>query len=81
MTTYIGQIELNPYFAEHPDLEPAKVEEAWEEATRHATFALLIFAITSFISNFLLPFFVVQSYALTPDESQVSTKFPHLPKT
>jgi len=62
MTTYIGQLKLNPYFAAHPDLTPDDIENAWEDATRIGTFALLIFAITSFAANMLLPFFVTPSY-------------------
>ena len=62
MTTYIGQLEVNPIFAANPNLTPEEVEQAWEDATRKATFALLIFAITSFASNMLLPFLVVPSY-------------------
>ena len=62
MTTYIGQLEVNPIFAANPDLSPDEVDQAWEDATRKATFALLIFAITSFAANMLLPFLVVPSY-------------------
>lgn len=63
MTTYVGQIKLNPYFASHPDLTPDEVDDAWEDATRYATFALLIFAIVSFLANVILPFFVHPTYA------------------
>ncbi|KAL9127624.1 MAG: hypothetical protein Q9217_003536 [Psora testacea] len=69
-TTYIGQIKLNPYFAEHPDLTPDQVEDAWEDATRYATFALLIFAITSFLANTVLPFFVRPTYGVPPPTSE-----------
>ena len=62
MTTYIGQLEVNPIFAANPDLSSDEIEQAWEDATRKATFALLIFAITSFAANMLLPFFIVPSY-------------------
>ena len=63
ITTYIGQLHLNPYFAANPDLSDADIETAWEKATRVATFALLIFAITSFVCNLILPFMVVPSYS------------------
>ncbi|KAL8796456.1 MAG: hypothetical protein Q9195_001130 [Heterodermia aff. obscurata] len=62
ITTYIGQLHLNPYFASNPDLSEAEIDTAWEKGTRVATFALLIFAITSFICNLILPFIVVPSY-------------------
>lgn len=71
MTTYVGQIKLNPYFASHPDLTPDEVEDAWEDATRYATFALLIFAIVSFLANVILPFFVCPTYA-APSASGIS---------
>ncbi|KAA6412001.1 MAG: sucrose transporter [Lasallia pustulata] len=62
ITTYIGQIYVNPIFAENPDLSPAEIDAAWESATRVGTFALLVFAITSFVSNILLPFIIVPTY-------------------
>lgn len=62
MTTYIGQIHLNPYFEANPDLSEDEIEKAWEGATRIGTFALLIFAITSFASSLLLPILVAPRY-------------------
>ena len=70
MTTYIGQLKLNPYFAANPDLTPDQIEDAWEDATRYATFALLIFAITSFVANMLLPFFVMPTYGTPSTHSK-----------
>ena len=61
-TTYIGQIYVNPIFDEHPGLPDSDIDKAWEDATRVATFALLIYAIISFIANITLPLFVVPSY-------------------
>ncbi|KAL4957777.1 Sodium/hydrogen exchanger family-domain-containing protein [Aspergillus filifer] len=61
-TTYIGQIYVNPIFDEHPGLPESDIDKAWEDATRVATFALLIYAIISFIANITLPLFVVPSY-------------------
>lgn len=66
MTSYVGQVKLNPYFASHKDLSPEQIDEAWEDATRYATFALLLFAITSFSASTIIPFFVVRSYAESP---------------
>ena len=62
ITTYIGQLYVNPYFASHPNLSSSEIDLAWERATRVATFALLIFAITSFLANTLLPFIIIPSY-------------------
>lgn len=65
-TTYIGQLYVNPIFADHPDLSKGQVDEAWEDATRIGTFALLIYAIISFIANIILPLFVVPTYKVSP---------------
>lgn len=69
-TTYIGQIKVNPYFAENPDLTPEQIEDAWQKATRVGTFAMLIFAITSLTSNLLLPFLIVPSHQAPPPSSK-----------
>jgi solute carrier family 45 protein 1/2/4 len=61
-TTYIGQLYANPIFAEHPDLPDDQIDKTWEDATRVGTFALLIYAIISFIANIILPLFVVPTY-------------------
>lgn len=80
VTTWIGQLHVNPYFASHPDLTPAEIDKAWEDATRVGTFALLIFAITSFASNIILPFLVVPSYRAPPPRTP-STPQHHTPGT
>ena len=77
MTTYIGQLEVNPYFDEHRDLTPDQIDKAWEDATRKATFALLIFAITSFAANVLLPLLVVPSYRV-PEATIKTPSSAHL---
>ena len=61
-TTYIGQLYCNPYFESHKDLSREDIDKKWEQATRVGTFALLIFAFTSFAANAILPFFVIPSY-------------------
>ena len=71
ITTYIGQLHVNPYFASHPNLSSSDIDLAWEQATRIATFALLIFAITSFLGNTLLPFIIVPSYR-PPSSANIS---------
>ncbi|MCJ1482930.1 hypothetical protein MMC06_003096 [Schaereria dolodes] len=62
ITTYIGQLFVNPIFEANPHLSPAEIDEAWENATRAGAFALLIFAITSFTSIIILPFIIVPTY-------------------
>lgn len=75
MTTYIGQIHLNPYFEANPDLSEDEIEKAWEGATRIGTFALLIFAITSFASSLLLPFLVAPTYQHSSNLNADSSSF------
>lgn len=71
-TTYIGQLYVNPIFEDHPNLPEKDIDTAWEEATRVGTFALLIFAITSFAANILLPIFVVPTYKETAPTGRTS---------
>ena len=65
-TTYIGQLYVNPIFADHPNLSGDEIDKAWEDATRIGTFALLIYAVISFLSNIILPLFVVPTYKSVP---------------
>ena len=76
-TTYIGQLKLNPFFAEHPDLTPQEIEDAWENSTRYATFALFTFAITSFVANMVLPFFVKPTYGTGSPISKSTSSLSH----
>jgi solute carrier family 45 protein 1/2/4 len=65
-TTYIGQLYVNPIFANNPHLSEVEIDKAWEDATRVGALALLIYAIISFLANTLLPLFVVPSYGSAP---------------
>lgn len=60
ITTYIGQLYVNPHLT--PGLSDDEVEKLWGKATRVGTLALLIYAITSFAANIILPFLVVPTY-------------------
>ncbi|EGE87000.1 hypothetical protein RJZ56_003166 [Blastomyces dermatitidis] len=62
ITTYIGQLYVNPIFEEHPHLSPEDIDEAWVTATRVGTFALLVYAIISFAASIILPLLVVPTY-------------------
>lgn len=62
ITTYIGQLYLNPIFSKNPGLPERRTDELWEKATRIGTLALLVYAIVSFASNIILPFFIVPTY-------------------
>ncbi|KAI9749800.1 MAG: hypothetical protein M4579_006736 [Chaenotheca gracillima] len=77
ITTYIGQLYANPLFEENPNMSEEEIEVVWARATRVGTFSLLIFAITSFAGNILLPFFVAPSFANSRPvvEDNKGTKF------
>ncbi|KAK2742334.1 hypothetical protein FQN57_005422 [Myotisia sp. PD_48] len=64
-TTYIGQLYVNPIFEQHPGLSDREIDEAWVKATRVGTFALLIYAITSFAGSIILPLLIVPTYRKT----------------
>lgn len=68
-TTYIGEIYVEPFFEENPHMDPEEVDELWEKATRVGTFALLLFAITTFAASVFLPFIVAPSFQAPPPPS------------
>lgn len=61
-TTYIGQLYVNPIFEKHHDLTEDEINQAWEDATRIGSFALLVNAIVCFTANIVLPLLIVPSY-------------------
>jgi len=62
ITTYIGEIYADPYFEENPNLSDSEINDIYEHATRIGTFALLIFALTTFTSSVFLPFIIAPTY-------------------
>lgn len=75
-TTYVGQLYVNPIFEQHPDLSDHDINKAWEEATRVGTFALLIYAVISFIVNITLPAFVEPTYKRVIAPGQLNSDGP-----
>ncbi|KAI1145043.1 major facilitator superfamily domain-containing protein [Nemania diffusa] len=61
-SSYIGDIYVQPFLEENPHMTPAELDELYERATRMGTHALLIFAITSLVTNVALPFFIDPTY-------------------
>ncbi|KAI1359541.1 major facilitator superfamily domain-containing protein [Xylaria arbuscula] len=61
-SSYIGDIYVQPYLEENPHMTPSELDELYERATRMGTHALLIFAITSLVTNVVLPFFIDPTY-------------------
>ncbi|KAI3400953.1 hypothetical protein diail_1161 [Diaporthe ilicicola] len=65
-SSYIGEIYVQPYLEENPNMTPEEIDELYERATRVGTFALLIFSITSLLTNVFLPFFIAPTYDSLP---------------
>ncbi|EME42905.1 hypothetical protein DOTSEDRAFT_72368 [Dothistroma septosporum NZE10] len=77
ITTYIGELYVEPIFKEKgPNLTDKDIDEAWEHGTRVGTFALLIYAIVSFLASVTIPWFVASSY--NPEDP---TRTPRTPGT
>ncbi|KAI0424985.1 major facilitator superfamily domain-containing protein [Xylaria sp. FL1042] len=65
-SSYIGDIYVQPFLEENPHRTPAELDKLYEDATRMGTRALLIFAITSLVTNVALPFFIDPTYDSHP---------------
>lgn len=79
ITTYIGQLYVNPDL--HPGLSDDELDKLWVNATRIGTLALLIYAITSFVANILLPLVVVPSYDRPNEDANVPTSPTDISRT
>ncbi|KAI0010292.1 major facilitator superfamily domain-containing protein [Xylariaceae sp. FL0662B] len=75
-SSYIGEIYVQPYLEENPNMTPEELDQLYEKATRVGTFALLIFAITSLATNVLLPFFIDPTYDNNPAISNAPGEAP-----
>ena len=60
ITTYVAEIYVQPIYAAKPEMTKKEVDAVWQRATRMGTFALFMFAITTFSSSVLLPFIVAK---------------------
>lgn len=65
-SSYIGEIYVEPFLQENPNMTPQELDELYERATRVGTFALLIYSITSLVTNLFLPFFIAPTYDSQP---------------
>lgn len=61
-TTWIGELWVQPYFTENPNMTMEEINAIYEKSTRVGTFALLVWAITSLIANVFLPFIVAPTH-------------------
>lgn len=65
-SSYIGEIYVEPFLEQNPNMTDKELDRLYEEATRVGTFALLIFATISLITNVFLPFFIAPTYDSAP---------------
>ncbi|KUI59537.1 General alpha-glucoside permease [Cytospora mali] len=65
-SSFIGEIYVQPYLRENPHMTPKEIDELYERATRVGTFALLIFSVTSLLTNIFLPFLIAPTYDSQP---------------
>jgi solute carrier family 45 protein 1/2/4 len=68
ISTYIGQIYVNPHLEKNPNMSNEEIDALWEDATRAGTQALLIFAITTFAASIVLPFVIPPTYSPPRDD-------------
>jgi solute carrier family 45, member 1/2/4 len=61
-TTYIGEIYVEPFFEENPNMSKTEIDQLWEAGTRRGTVALLMYAIVTFAASVILPFLIPPTY-------------------
>jgi len=76
-TTYVAGIYAEPFFLEDSHRTDEDINQIMETGTRLGTFALLIFALTTFAASVLLPFIITPSYK--PIEESHSSTTPMTP--
>ncbi|KAF2755928.1 hypothetical protein EJ05DRAFT_539773 [Pseudovirgaria hyperparasitica] len=76
-TTYLGEVYADPFFKENPNMTEEEIDRLMEKATRVATLALFIFALTTFAASVFLPFIITPTFQ--PPERTVPT--PLTPNT
>ncbi|KAK5167542.1 uncharacterized protein LTR77_007241 [Saxophila tyrrhenica] len=82
ITTYVGEIYAEKFFAEDPDMSSDEIEKTWARGTREGTFALFMFALTTFASSVLIPFFIASSYKppTLPPRTPMTPTTPRTPR-
>jgi solute carrier family 45 protein 1/2/4 len=61
-TTFIGEIYVDPILRANPNMTKEEIDLVWEQGTRRGTTALLVFAISTFLSSVILPFIIPPTY-------------------
>jgi solute carrier family 45 protein 1/2/4 len=79
-SSYIGEIYVEPYLRQNPNMSREELDRLYEQATRVGTFALLINSVVSLLTNVFLPFFIAPTYdghpvmSDAPEDSDSSSK-------
>lgn len=74
VTTYIGQLYVNPIFDKNRDLSEREIEKAWKDATRLATSAFVMNAVVSFVGSIVLPLLVTKTSSEKEDKASEDTE-------
>ncbi|KAF2200612.1 hypothetical protein GQ43DRAFT_441411 [Delitschia confertaspora ATCC 74209] len=79
ITTYIGEIYVEPFFEANPHMTDAEIDKIWEDGTRMGTFALLVFALTTFAASVILPVIIKPTFKApdTPPRTPMTPTTPH----
>lgn len=81
ITTYVGQLYVDPHLEEDPNMSDADLDQLWEEATIVGTRALLVFAVTTFVASVFLPFVIPPTYEAPKPLGAKTPKTPMTPMT
>ena len=79
-SSYIGEIYLEPYLRDNPHMTPAELDKLYEKATRIGTFALLMNAVVSLLTNVFVPFLVAPTYDSRPVPTNAQGETDSSPK-
>ena len=79
-SSYIGEIYLEPYLRDNPHMTPAELDKLYEKATRIGTFALLMNAVVSLLTNVFVPFLVAPTYDSRPVPTNAQGETDSAPK-
>lgn len=59
-TTFIGNIYVDPHLREDPNMSKERLDALYEEGTRVATLALMVYAVVTLIASIILPQLIQQ---------------------
>lgn len=71
ISSYIGQLYVNPILEQNPNATKQEIDEAWNAGTRLGSLALLTFAVAAFAGNSILPFIIQPLDSSRPADSRL----------